>query len=133
VAEKWLQQTYGVEIVAFDSSVGNINLFDSPADALSSDPSFLAFEPTLTRARVGKFLPVRCPHPDIASKMEGRIAELHDAHHSTGGTVTCIIRDPPSGLGEPCFDKLEATLAHAIMSIPAVKGFETGSGSLAPP
>ncbi|KAG9256180.1 chorismate synthase [Emericellopsis atlantica] len=128
VAEKWLRQTYGVEIVAFVSSVGNINLFDSPADALSSDPSFLALEPTLTRDRVDEFLPVRCPHPDIARKMEDRIAELRDAHDSTGGTVTCIIRNAPSGLGEPCFDKLEATLAHAIMSIPAVKGFEIGSG-----
>lgn len=44
------------------------------------------------------------------------------------GTVTCVIRNCPSGLGEPCFDKLEATLAHAMLSIPATKGFEFGSG-----
>lgn len=42
--------------------------------------------------------------------------------------MTCVIKDCPIGLGEPCFDKLQAVLAHAIMSIPAVKGFEFGSG-----
>lgn len=42
--------------------------------------------------------------------------------------MTCVIRNCPTGLGEPCFDKLEAKLAHAIMSIPATKGFEIGSG-----
>lgn len=128
VAEKWLAQTYGVEIIAFVSSVGDIKLFNGPEDALSSDPTFLAFSETLTRDRVDEFLPVRCPHPDASKLMETRIAELRDAHDSTGGTVTCIIRNAPSGLGEPCFDKLEASLAHAMMSIPAVKGFEIGSG-----
>lgn len=132
VAEKWLRETYGVEIVAFVSSVGNIKLFndgpDADAASLSADPAFLALADSLTRARVDEFLPVRCPHPDAAARMEARIAELRDAHDSTGGTVTCIIRNAPSGLGEPCFDKLEATLAHAMLSIPAVKGFEIGSG-----
>lgn len=47
---------------------------------------------------------------------------------SIGGTVTCVIRKSPVGLGEPVFDKLEATLAHAMLSIPATKGFEIGSG-----
>lgn len=47
---------------------------------------------------------------------------------SIGGTVTCVIRNVPSGLGEPVFDKLEALLAHAMLSIPATKGFEIGSG-----
>lgn len=47
---------------------------------------------------------------------------------SIGGTVTCVIRGVPSGLGEPVFDKLEAKLAHAMLSIPATKGFEVGSG-----
>lgn len=62
--------------------------------------------------------------------MEDRIAELRDAHDSTGGTVTCVIRNAPSGLGEPAFDKLEALIGHAMMSIPAVKGFEICSGFL---
>lgn len=60
--------------------------------------------------------------------MEKVIADFRDRQDSIGGTVTCVIRNCPSGLGEPCFDKLEATLAHAMLSIPATKGFEIGSG-----
>lgn len=45
-----------------------------------------------------------------------------------GGTITCVIRNCPLGLGEPVFDKLEAVLAHAMMSIPSTKAFEIGSG-----
>lgn len=55
-----------------------------------------------------------------------RLASKND--DSIGGTVTCVIRRAPSGLGEPVFDKLEALLAHAMLSIPATKGFEIGSG-----
>lgn len=58
-----------------------------------------------------------------------KVIEQHrDNHDSIGGTVTCVIRNCPIGLGEPCFDKLEAMLAHAMLSIPATKGFEIGSG-----
>jgi chorismate synthase len=60
--------------------------------------------------------------------MEDMVAKYRDANDSIGGTVTCVIRNCPTGLGEPCFDKLEATLAHAMLSIPATKGFEIGSG-----
>lgn len=58
-----------------------------------------------------------------------KVIEQHrDNDDSIGGTVTCVIRNCPIGLGEPCFDKLEAMLAHAMLSIPATKGFEIGSG-----
>lgn len=60
--------------------------------------------------------------------MAGLIAEYRDKKDSIGGSVTCVIRNVPIGLGEPCFDKLEAKLAHAMLSIPATKGFEIGSG-----
>lgn len=60
--------------------------------------------------------------------MEEYIAEYRDKADSIGGTVTCVIKNCPSGLGEPCFDKMEALLAHAMLSIPATKGFEIGSG-----
>jgi chorismate synthase len=60
--------------------------------------------------------------------MEKLVADYKEKEDSIGGTVTCVIRNCPSGLGEPCFDKLEATLAHAMLSIPATKGFEIGSG-----
>ncbi|PHH67147.1 hypothetical protein CDD81_2916 [Ophiocordyceps australis] len=133
VADKWLRQTYGVEIVAFVSSVGSIKLFpeshgEHGADALSSNADFLSLAHSITRTKVDQFLPVRCPDAAAAAAMETRIAELRDLHDSTGGTVTCVIRNTPPGLGEPCFDKLEALLAHAMLSIPAVKGFEIGSG-----
>jgi chorismate synthase len=129
VAEKWLSEAYGVEIVAFVSSVGNIKLFGD-TDAMSADPVFLSLAESLTRSKVDEFLPVRCPHEETGGRMEQRIAELRDQEDSTGGSVTCIIRNAPAGLGEPCFDKLEAKLGHAMMSIPAVKGFEIGSGFL---
>ncbi|CAG8591127.1 5684_t:CDS:2 [Cetraspora pellucida] len=58
----------------------------------------------------------------------GRILEAKAANDSVGGTITCVIRNVPPGIGEPCFDKLEAKLAHAMLSIPATKGFEIGSG-----
>ncbi|KAK2048570.1 chorismate synthase [Colletotrichum somersetense] len=121
VAEKWLRETYAVEIVAFISSVGTIKLFeDRPTtdsddiDSLSANPRFLEFVDSLTRDKVDEFLPVRCPDATVAKRMEDKTAKLRDQHDSTGGT--------------PCFDKLEALLAHAIMSIPATKGFEIGSG-----
>ncbi len=60
--------------------------------------------------------------------MVALIEEVRDAKDSIGGVITCVIRNMPTGLGEPCFDKLEAVLAHAMMSIPATKAFSIGSG-----
>ncbi|XWW94537.1 hypothetical protein V2A60_002480 [Cordyceps javanica] len=118
VAEKWLREAYGIKIVAFVSSVGNIKLFED-RPALDGDD---------IDSLIDEFLPVRCPDTTAVKRMEDKIAELRDQHDSTGGTVTCIIRGCPSGLGEPCFDKLEALLTHAITSIPATKGCRIGSG-----
>ena len=59
---------------------------------------------------------------------EQRIIEAKSKNDSIGGSITCVVRNVPSGLGEPCFDKLEAMLAHGMLSIPATKGFEIGSG-----
>ncbi|MDI6778768.1 MAG: chorismate synthase [Bacteroidota bacterium] len=72
--------------------------------------------------------PVRCPDSIAAKKMEKRILEIMKAGDSVGGIVEVVIRGCPAGLGEPVFDKLDAALAKAMMSIPAVKGFEIGSG-----
>ena len=60
--------------------------------------------------------------------MSQRIIRAKEASDSIGGTVTCVIRNVPAGVGEPVFDKLEAKLAHAMLSIPATKAFEIGSG-----
>ncbi len=58
--------------------------------------------------------------------MMDKVIEVKNDSDSIGGRVTCVIRNVPVGLGEPCFDKLEALLAHAMLSIPATKGFEIG-------
>lgn len=71
---------------------------------------------------------IRCPCPETAVKMILRIIQVKSECDSIGGTVSCVIRNCPRSLGEPCFDKFEAELAKAMLSIPATKGFEIGSG-----
>lgn len=73
-------------------------------------------------------VPVRCPVPEIAEKMAERIRAARADGDSVGGTVRCRVRGVPAGLGEPVFDRLEADLAKAMLSLPATKGFEIGSG-----
>ena len=130
VAEKFLRESYGVEIVAFVSSVGDVELFpeDAQYPSRSLNPKFTDLLARVTREEVDGFLPVRCPDAEVTRRMEALITELKDGDNSTGGTVTCVIRNVPSGLGEPAFDKLEAMIGHAMLSIPAVKAFEIGSG-----
>jgi chorismate synthase len=76
----------------------------------------------------GALLHTRCPHPRTAVAMAVRIKELRAAEDSTGGVATTVITKVPVGLGEPVFDKAEAELAKAMMSLPATKGFEIGEG-----
>jgi len=71
---------------------------------------------------------VRCPDPVVAETMITRIKEARGEGNSLGGVVECVVRGAPVGLGSPVFDKLEAELAKAMMSLPATKGFEIGSG-----
>ncbi|KAF2496614.1 chorismate synthase-like protein [Lophium mytilinum] len=130
IAEKYLRLAHGVEIVAFTSSVGNEFLFPpTPSHpTASTNPDFLKLLDVIDRKTVDEHIPVRCPDAAASKRMEDLIAEYRDRHDSIGGVVTCVVRNCPSGLGEPCFDKLEAMLAHAMLSIPATKGFEIGSG-----
>ncbi|KAJ4413807.1 bifunctional chorismate synthase/riboflavin reductase [NAD(P)H] aro2 [Gnomoniopsis sp. IMI 355080] len=130
IAEKYLKLAYGVEITAFVSSVGSVHLFPPTPEhpSPSTNPDFLKLLQTIDRKTVDEFLPVRCPDDAVSRKMEEYIADFRDRADSIGGTVTCVIKNAPSGLGEPCFDKIEAMLAHAMLSIPATKGFEVGSG-----
>ncbi|SDR78424.1 chorismate synthase [Gramella sp. MAR_2010_147] len=72
--------------------------------------------------------PVRCPDAEMASKMEAYIKDIRADGDTVGGTVQCVIKNVPKGLGEPVFDKLHAELGKAMLSINAVKGFEYGSG-----
>src|SRR6266566_767160 len=71
---------------------------------------------------------VRCPDSAAAKRMEALIERIHDEGDSVGGVIECVVRGIPPGLGEPVFDKLEADLAKAMLSLPATKGFEIGSG-----
>jgi len=71
---------------------------------------------------------VRCPDAAAAEKMIGAIEKARADGDSLGGMITCVARGVPAGLGEPVFDKLEADLAKAMLSLPASKGFEIGSG-----
>jgi chorismate synthase len=105
-----------VEIVAFVSSVGAVSL-----------PHSMDLLNTVTRTEVDKTF-VRCPDVRKSEEMEKIILEAKADNDSIGGIVTCVCRNVPAALGEPCFDKLEAMLAHAMLSIPATKGFEIGSG-----
>ncbi|KAI5784707.1 chorismate synthase, partial [Geopyxis carbonaria] len=125
VAEKYLSMTHGTTFTAFVSSVGPVHL---PLSLDADSPAYTQFLAGLTRAKVDEFLPVRCPDAAANDAMAALIAEYRDKKDSIGGTVTCVIHNVPTGLGEPCFDKLEAKLAHAMLSIPATKGFEIGSG-----
>ncbi|ANB15746.1 bifunctional chorismate synthase/riboflavin reductase [NAD(P)H] ARO2 [Sugiyamaella lignohabitans] len=123
IAEKFLKLANGVEIVAFVSGVGSV--------AVDRDPTSKKFHEllsTVTREQVDQAGPIRCPDPEVADKMVKIIEDHRDSKDSIGGVVTCVVRNLPVGLGEPVFDKLEALLAHAMLSIPATKGFEIGSG-----
>lgn len=73
---------------------------------------------------------VRCPDEEAADRMIKRIDEIRKTGDSIGGVVECVARNVPSGLGSPVFDKLEAELAKACMSLPASKGFEVRCGVL---
>ncbi|MCJ1405282.1 bifunctional chorismate synthase/riboflavin reductase [NAD(P)H] aro2 [Xylographa trunciseda] len=130
IAEKYLSLAHGVEIVSFVSSVGGEHLFPATPThpTASTNPVYLDLLSKITRADVDSFLPVRCPNAEASERMANLITHHRDRKDSIGGTVTCVIRNTPVGLGEPCFDKLEAMLAHAMLSIPATKGFEIGSG-----
>jgi len=105
----------GVEIRAFLTQVHDIEM---PAAALVQFPTLAEVEAS----------PVRCPHPATAERMIERIKAVRGEGDSVGGVIECRVRGLPAGLGEPVFDRLEADLAKAMLSLPATKGFEIGSG-----
>ncbi len=82
---------------------------------------------TVTREQV-EATPVRCPDATMAGRMMKAIEQARAEGDSLGGVIECVLRGVPAGWGEPVFDKLEADLAKAMLSLPATKGFEIGSG-----
>ena len=114
IADKILADIYGVEIVAWVSAVGKFE-----ADQPDIE--------TITRKQVDE-TDLRCPDPKRSDQMRELIMSLKEAGDSTGGIVSCVIRNVPAGIGEPVYEKLEAKIAQAMLAIPATKGFEIGSG-----
>lgn len=114
IAEKLLLERHGIEIVAWVDSVGGICAASVDAESISRGEVDVS--------------DVRCPDRVSASKMEEAILSAKEAGDSLGGSVTCVCRNVPGGWGAPVFDKAEALMARAMMSIPATKGFEIGSG-----
>ncbi|MBN1824626.1 MAG: chorismate synthase [Candidatus Eisenbacteria bacterium] len=85
-------------------------------------------DPERVRAPEVERSPLRCPDPEAERRMQVLLEEIKESGDSLGGVIECAARNVPPGLGEPVFDKLDADLAKALLSIPAVKGFEIGSG-----
>jgi len=115
IAAKLLREAANVEIRAFVAQVHDIFL---PEGEPAGFPSEADVDATA----------VRCPHPATAAAMIERIKAARSEGDSVGGVIRCRVRGVPPGLGEPVFDRLEADLAKAMLSLPATKGFEVGSG-----
>jgi chorismate synthase len=113
IARKLLAGSAPIEVLAYVTRVHTIEA--------SIDPS------RVTLADIEANI-ARCPDAAAAATMIKRIDEARRAGDSLGGVVECVCRNVPPGLGEPVFDKLEADLARSVMSLPASKGFEIGSG-----
>jgi chorismate synthase len=109
---KLFLKSYGVTIRAFVSQVGHIKA-----------PHYLQLDLSKPEENM-----VRCPHEETAQQMIALIDQVRLDRDTIGGVVTCVIRQAPTGLCEPVFDKLHAELGKAMLSINAVKGFEYGSG-----
>lgn len=113
VAKQLLARTHGTEVIAWVRRIHTIEAVIDPASV-----SLEAVEANI----------VRCPDAATAERMIERIEAIGREGDSCGGVIECLVRRPPVGLGMPVFDKLEADLAKAVMSLPATKGFEIGSG-----
>jgi chorismate synthase len=113
IAKQLLAKAHGTEVIAWVRRIHTIEANVDPAGV-----SLEAVEANI----------VRCPDQTIAEQMIERIEAIGREGDSCGGVIECVVRNPPVGMGTPVFDKLEADLAKAVMSLPATKGFEIGSG-----
>src|SRR5436190_13943399 len=113
IARKLLAVRWNVTVVAWVSKVGTLTV-DCDVEKV-------------TREQVDA-TPIRCPELATAERMIAAVETARKDGDSLGGVVTCAVRGCPAGWGEPVFDRLEADLAKAVMSLPASKGFEIGTG-----
>ena len=109
IARKYLRETQGIEIRGYLSQLGPIKAEKIQLDEVGNNPFF-------------------CPDPDKVPEMESYMKALGKEGNSIGAKVSVIATNVPLGLGEPIFDRLDADIAHAMMSINAVKGVEIGAG-----
>ena len=109
IARKFLQQKLGVEIRGYLAQLGPIELAASDLSFVDQNPFF-------------------CADPGRIPELESYMDALREAGDSIGAKISVLVRNLPPGLGEPVFDKLEASIAHGLMSINAVKGVELGVG-----
>lgn len=113
IAKKILREQFGVEILAWVQAVKNITA--------AIDAEKVTFDQVESNI-------VRCPDAATAEKMIALIEQARNDGNTVGGVIECAARKVPAGWGEPVFDRLEADLAKAMLSLPATKGFEIGSG-----
>jgi chorismate synthase len=113
IAKKILRQRYRVEVLAYVQQVQRLC-------------AVVDYEKVTAEAIESNI--VRCPDPAAAAKMIRLIEKMRKAGDTVGGIVTGIARGVPAGWGEPVFDRLEADLGKAMLSLPASKGFDVGSG-----
>lgn len=109
IAKKYLSVTHGIKVRGYLSQMGHIAVQKVDWNAIEDNPFF-------------------CPDPDKVPEMEQFIDALRREGNSTGAKITVVASGVTAGLGDPVFDKLDAEIAHAMMSINAVKGVEIGSG-----
>lgn len=113
----FVAESYGEGVACYQADTGE--LFDRHGKPVAEVGRMMLTDEVVT---------LRCPHAPTACAMASLIRDVKSCHDSTGGVLTTVVTDVPVGLGEPCFDKLEAMLAHAMLSLPATKGFEIGTG-----
>jgi chorismate synthase len=109
IAKKYLKTKFGIEIVGYLSQLGPIKIEKVDETIINDNPFF-------------------CPDADKITEMENYMKALNKEGNSIGARITVLARNVPPGFGEPIFDRLDADLAHALMSINAVKGVEIGAG-----
>ena len=113
IAKKILKEHFGVEVLAYVKQVQKIT-----AEIDHEKVTLKQVEANI----------VRCPVPDVAEKMIRLIEKMRRSGDSVGGIIGAVARGVPPGWGEPVFDRLEADLGKAMLSLPAAKGFDVGSG-----
>lgn len=109
IAKKWLKQRYGVEIRGYMSQLGEIAIPFQSWDAVDENAFF-------------------APNRDIVPELEAYLDDIRNARDSVGARISVVARGVPVGWGEPVYDRLDAEIAYAMMSINAVKGVEIGDG-----